>query len=266
MATNKKSFPELQQQFKQLTAKSVEDQMEFFLKSFIFALDENWKDVASLAKTFRKYLKDAGEGTEDLNPVQAADFLQKNGVERTALQRKEEVQDVDLDNNNRICFVEYLLLHYKGMILKEYYKRTGEPIKEDLSRNGIGVVGVGHKLLDELFTLPIGLDPELEKAIEEFTALKKARENKLKDLTEKAAIGGVKGLQAANEIKQLEAQDTTEMNKMEVTLNAAKKRAAKNSGEVALQQKKKKEEEEEKRKREEGRNKIKGVASMWENK
>ena len=33
--------------------------------------------------------------------------------ERTALQRKEEIKDIDLDFNDRICFIEYLLLHYK---------------------------------------------------------------------------------------------------------------------------------------------------------
>ena len=49
-------------------------------------------------------------------------------------------------------------------------------------------------LLDELFTLPVGLDPELERAIEEFTAKKKQRESKMKDLNERAAAGGVKGL------------------------------------------------------------------------
>lgn len=64
-----------------------------------------------------------------------ADFLQKHGLERTALQRKQEVifaffviawsasvplsyrcgvqtEDIDLDFNGRIAFIEYLLLHY----------------------------------------------------------------------------------------------------------------------------------------------------------
>jgi hypothetical protein len=229
---------ELNQKFKELCSQSIDDQMEFFLKSFIFALEDNWKDVVKLSKEYQKYIERGGEGKDDLNPVQAADFLQKNGLERTAQQRREEIRDIDLDKNDRISFIEYLLLHYKAMILAEYYKRTGEPIKEDLSRGGIGITGVGAKLLDELFTLPIGLDPELEKAIEEFTAQKKARENKIKELQVKASQGGVKGKAAENEIKQIEAEDTTNLNRLEITLNAAKKRAAKASGEVALKQKK----------------------------
>lgn len=86
--------------------------------------------------------------------------------ERTAQQRKDEIRDIDLDQNDRIAYIEYLLLHYKGMILTEYYKRTKENPPHTLENNCIGVTGVGNQLLDELFTLPIGLDPELVKAIE----------------------------------------------------------------------------------------------------
>ena len=101
------------------------------------------------------------------------------------------------------------------------------------------ILGVGHKLLDELFTLPVGLDPELEKAIEEFTEKKKERNAKMKDLSDKAAVGGVKGLAAKNELEQMAAGDKTELNRLEVTLEAAKKKASKSNGEAALLQKKK---------------------------
>eukprot|EP01114_Cavostelium_apophysatum_P016274 TRINITY_DN4588_c0_g1_i1.p1 TRINITY_DN4588_c0_g1~~TRINITY_DN4588_c0_g1_i1.p1 ORF type:complete len:264 (-),score=105.47 TRINITY_DN4588_c0_g1_i1:92-883(-) len=260
----KKDTATLINQFKDLTAKSIEDHQEFFLKSFIFALEDNWKDVPKLATAFRKYLKECNEGKEDLNPIQASDFLQKNGIDRTALQRKEELADIDIDNNDRIAFIEYLLLHFKVMILKEYYKRTGETMKEDLSKGGIGVTGVGPKLLDELFTLPMGLSPELVKAIEDFTAVKKAREAKFRDLSSKAAAGGVKGKAAENEIKQLETQDQTEMNRMELTLEAAKKKASKATGEEALKEKLKKEEDEKKKKQDESRAKLAARAAAFQ--
>jgi len=264
-----KTFQQLQAQFKELTANGIEDQMDFFLKSFIFALEDNWKEVARLAETFKKYTRNGGEGRDDLNVVQAADFLQKNGLERTALQRTEELKDIDLDNNGRICFVEYLLLHYKIMILSEYYKRTGEKSTEDFSKGGIGITGVGFKLLDELFTLPMGLDPELIKAIDEFTAKKKAREakiDKFQATISKYGADSVQGKTATHELKVLEVEDKTDMNRVEITLEAAKKRSSKSSGEEALQQKKKTEEDEAKRKRDEGRNKLKNMAAAWEQK
>jgi len=261
---NVKPKQNLIERFQELTNKPIEDQTEFFLKSFIFDLGDNWKDLNKLESDYRKRLRDSNEGKPDLNPVMAADFLQKHGLERTALQRKEEVKDIDLDKNDRIAFIEYLLLHYKVLILQAYYKRTGEEIKEDLNHGGVGVTGVGLKLLDELFTLPVGLDPELEKAIEEFTAKKKEREGKITDLTEKASHGGVKGLAATNELKQMENQDMTDMNRIEITLNAAKRKGQKSSGEEALAKKKQQAEEEAQRKQEEAKAKLKAKAAMFE--
>ena len=51
------------------------------------------------------------------------------------------------------------------MILTEYYKRHNKKPDEDLSNDAVGVVNVGDKLLEELFTMPLGLDPALEKVL-----------------------------------------------------------------------------------------------------
>lgn len=116
-----KPIAQLTADFKQLVHQSINDQLQLFLKSFIFDLGDDWKHVVELSKyntlsyrrRFQKYLDDLGEGATDLNAMQAADFLQKEGRERTGLQRKEEIRDVDLDGNDRIAYIEYLLLHYK---------------------------------------------------------------------------------------------------------------------------------------------------------
>lgn len=252
-----------QDKFKDLCAKPTEDQTELFLKSFIFDLGDKWKELNALEKAFRKRLSDANEAKNDLNPVMAADFLQKNGLERTAIQRKDEIADVDLDQNDRISFIEYLLLHYKVMILNAYYNRTQKSCPYDLTRGGLGLTGVGAILLEELFTMPVGLSPELEAAIEAFTAQKKARESKLAELTGRAALGGVKGLAAQNEIKQMEAADMTDTNRIELTLNAAKKRGMRDSGEVALQKRKQVEEEAAKKLREDSRSNLAARAALF---
>jgi hypothetical protein len=249
--------------FETLVNDSVDAQCQLFLKSFIFALGDDWKEVVDLSSRFKKYL-DAQCETKDLNAAQAADFLQHNGRTRTAMQRRAELKDIDLDKNDRIGFVEYLLLHYKIMILTEYYKRKATEPQEDLSNGGIGVTGVGDKLLDELFTIPIGLSPALQAAIEEFTARKSERESKMNALQERSSKGGVRGMAAANELKQMEAADLTEMNRIEITLAAAKRRTAKNSAEVALDEKKKAEEKAQKDKAEASRAKLKARMAMFE--
>eukprot|EP00211_Chloroparvula_japonica_P014132 CAMPEP_0119131374 /NCGR_PEP_ID=MMETSP1310-20130426/10189_1 /TAXON_ID=464262 /ORGANISM="Genus nov. species nov., Strain RCC2339" /LENGTH=260 /DNA_ID=CAMNT_0007121941 /DNA_START=102 /DNA_END=884 /DNA_ORIENTATION=+ len=257
------SIPQnLLDKFDKLCNQDRHAQCEYFLRSFIFAL-EDWKEVGRLSTTFNKYLSDYCVEEGMLDATQAADFLQKNGKTRTALQRKNELRDVDLNFDEKISFVEYLLLHYKGVILREYYKRHNKEPEEDLSNEAVGVTGVGEKLLEELFTLPIGLDPALEKAIEEFTAAKRAREDKMKDLADRAAQGGVKAMTAKNELAQMQSEDGTAMNRQELTLDAAKRKASKQSGDVALKQKQKAKEEEERQKKEESRQRLAARAAMF---
>ena len=76
-------------------------------------------------------------------------------------------------------------------ILGEYYKRHEKEPLEDLSLDGVGITDVGAKLLEELFSMPAGLSPQLEEALETFAAEKKARQKKVDELTAKAEAGGV---------------------------------------------------------------------------
>ena len=87
--------------FASLCEKDINDQVEYFLKSFIFALGDDWKSVVTLSKDFSKYLVDYQPGARELDATHAADFLQKSGKTRTAIQRKQEVRDVDLDFNDK---------------------------------------------------------------------------------------------------------------------------------------------------------------------
>lgn len=258
-----KSKKALQERFSQLTAKDNIEQAEFFLKSFVFALGDGWKDVVSLCDTFSQYCDNVAE-KHDLDPVQAADFLQKQGRTRTATQRKEELKDIDLDQDGRICLLEYLLLHYKVMILKEFFKRNQMEPTVSLDNDGVGLTGVGGMCLEELFETPTGISKEILDAIDAFMEKKHAREAHVKALQEKAALGGVKGLAANNELIQLENEDKTEMNRVEITLAAAKRRGS--SGSEELVRKKAQEEADKKAKEQESRNKLKQRAAMFENK
>lgn len=256
----------LRERFARECEKDGEEQSSLFLKSFIFQLGDDWKTINKLLGDFRKMLRDEGESDHDANEIQAANFLQHNGFERTAIQRREEVRDIDMDDNSRICFLEYLCLHFKSMILAEYYKRKGMEPEVDLSNGARGVTGVGPLILDELFHMPEGgLPAALVKAIDEFTAKQRARNNRFKEL-EKASQGqSVKAMAARNEIEQMNAADVTEMNRLEITLNAAKRKALKtDTAEAALVKKQQAEKLKEQEKRRQSRNSLKSKASLWE--
>eukprot|EP00019_Armaparvus_languidus_P004071 CAMPEP_0168602748 /NCGR_PEP_ID=MMETSP0420-20121227/14295_1 /TAXON_ID=498008 /ORGANISM="Pessonella sp." /LENGTH=150 /DNA_ID=CAMNT_0008641551 /DNA_START=420 /DNA_END=872 /DNA_ORIENTATION=- len=123
------------------------------------------------------------------------------------------------------------------MILEEYYKRTGEKCNVDLSRGGVGVSGVGRELLDELFTMPSGLPPELERALEELTAAKKKRAAFLDDLKQKASAGGVKGGIASATLAQELLKEDPEQLRVEAKINSQLMKCKKGSGAAALKKK-----------------------------
>lgn len=258
---------ELRADFVKLCQAPIADQQELFLKSFIFSLPD-WKEVEKLNNAYMKYLADGGEaGATDLNFVQAADFLQKNGVERTANERKAEIADIDIDSNGRICFIEYLLLQYKGMILNDYYARTGVAHKHDLSKGGRGVSGVGYELLDELFNIPSSLPPELVRALEELTAQKKAREAEMAQLAATAKAGGVKGGVAAQQLAAMQVEGLSEdMKRTEAKINSALRKCGKNSADKELQKKKEAEDKAAKEKAAQSKAALKSKAALWEGK
>lgn len=134
------SFAEHQSRFVQLCKTDSHNQAQTFLKSFIFDLGDDWKEVNKLCDEYNKYILLAQrdeEGVTDLNAAQASDFLQKHGKTRTGTQRKEELKDVDIDDDDRYTLIEYLLLHYKKMILESYYRRHKKTPPMDLSNGSL---------------------------------------------------------------------------------------------------------------------------------
>lgn len=84
------------EKFEEINSLDADAQCKFFLKSFIFALKDNWKEVPILLKEYKKQSEDTGDGSgppDSLNHIQAADFLQHHGKTRTASERKKELND-----------------------------------------------------------------------------------------------------------------------------------------------------------------------------
>lgn len=74
--------PKLALRFQDLVAKSIDEQCEFFLKSFIFALGDDWPEVVKLSTTFKKYLADSNrEGSQ--NELDEGKCLVSNNIFNT---------------------------------------------------------------------------------------------------------------------------------------------------------------------------------------
>jgi len=251
--------------FLELQEKSVDEQADIFTRRFVFSLQDKYREVFELRDAF-KLACAADEGNDKLSQAGGASFLEKQGKTRTGLQRKAEVRDIDINGDGRISFIEYLLLHYKVMILKEYFNRhKTEPegdVATGMENDGVGLTGVGEMLVEELFSVPQGIDPELEKMMEEYSIESGKRKKKIEELEAQVGKGGVKGMAAKATLEQLKQQDETAMNAIEARIGAAVKKAVAKS-KKALEAKEKGTADEAEAKRAAGRSKLAEKAAAF---
>lgn len=221
--------------FQALNEESIEEQRDVFARRFVFSLGDQFSDVMQLATEFKQACEaDESGGGMMLSHAGAASFLQSQGKTRTAQQRRAELNDIDMNKDGKISFIEYLLLHYKVMILTEYFNRHEMEPDVDLSNDGIGLTGVGERLVEELFSVPQGIDKDLEEMMKDFSVEHAKRQKKIEKLEAKVAKGGVQGMAAKNELEQLKQADQTEVNAVEARIAAAVKKAiAKSKKELA---------------------------------
>jgi hypothetical protein len=190
-------------------------------------LKEDIAKVYDLAKEFQAAA--GGEAAGVLDSAKAGNFLTKFGTSRTAIQRKQELADIDKDNDGKTSFIEFLLLTYKVMILTEFFQRKGTDPDVDLTNDGVGLTGVGTYLIEELFAPPAGLDPELDKMMADFSLEHSKMEEEIEKLQKIVDEGGVKGMGAKTQLDKLKKADTSATNALEAKIAAAIKKAQKKS-------------------------------------
>jgi len=222
---------QFREKFQELTKKSIEDQCKFFCHRFVFRLGDRYTEVKQLETKFKDFLKNDDGKADSMSPAVAADFMQKLGQVRTAMQRKAELADVDVNQDGRTSFIEYLVLHFKIMILEEFFARKGEAPDVDMTSGGVGLTGVGERLIEELFAPPQGVDPELEKMMKDFAINRQSRAKEIADLEEVVAGGGVKGMSAKTTLDSLKKEDSSALNAIEARIAAAIKKTDKKTQE-----------------------------------
>ena len=207
-----------------LEKEPIEEQARFFQQRFVFSISPS--AVQDIKQKFIQALK-SDDGKETMSPAAAAGFLQGLGLTRTALQRKAELNDVDIDGDGRTSFIEYLLLHFKIEILEEYFKRRNMEPDVSMENHGVGLTGVGDRLVEELFAIPVGLDPELESLMKQFSIEHKRREDEIAELRAVVEQGGVKGMAAKSKLDNVLNEDQSGMHMVEAKIATAIKKAHK---------------------------------------
>jgi len=153
------------------------------------------------------------------------------------MQRKAELADVDVNMDGRTSFIEYLMLHFKLMILEEFFARKGVEPDVSMENDGVGLTGVGTRLIEELFAPPQGVDEELERMMRDFASGQAAKQTEIAELQLVVDGGGVKGMGAKTKLDALLKEDQSELHLIEARIAAAIKKAEKRTNEeVAMRE------------------------------
>jgi len=193
--------------FKELVAKSIDEQAKTFLRAFVGEFQGKFEQVLDLVEDFRKYVP-KGEG--QLDEHQAHIFLEKKGEAATVVEFREKMKEIDIDFNKRVSVIEYLLFKYK-------------------------------KSTKELFEAKpnLMLIKQLEEAIEKYQAVfreKREREERIAQLEAIVAAGGKDAAKAKSELMNLKSHDSAKDTSNEISALASKlkaKRALANPDEEA---------------------------------
>lgn len=241
------STEKLSQEFAAVTAKSIDEQSTFFLRSFVAEFAGSFEEVLDLAQEFKKYAPKEGD-VRELDEVAAHLFLERRGETLTVKELRDALAAIDLDKNNKVSFIEYALFKYKKTLRELFEDKPGNI----------------QALLDKL-----------EEAIAHYQkvlAEREAREQLMKDLEEQGTLSGVKAMKARLSLEMMRSEDELARNKKEVEAGAQKRAAqrAVDKGDPFVEEQKrvaaekKKKEEEEKAAREAARARLKEKASLFQ--
>jgi len=176
--------------------------VRFFLNAFWVECGNEAEKIWQWCQKFQEYDQVNGKEGNDLDEFWSHKYLETVGETMTVIQMREVLKEIDLDNNRRISLLEYCLYKFK------------QTIKELLKR-------------------PQGMNEELAKAQQALAAVQaeiEKIEKKKSELEAASRGGGVKAMQAKNELSQLLVADNTELNKAMLTAEAAVRKAQKLGG------------------------------------
>jgi hypothetical protein len=190
---------------------SAQDQAIYFLNAFwnetkekadtIFSQYHGFIDVAKMERTAEgKESKE--QDIKDVNEVFARKFLERDGKTMTALAFRSAFREIDVNNDGRMSFIEFLLYDNKQTV-------------------------------DELLKREQATTPEFEAAKEAYAAVMAAiaaLEKQKADLQLEAEGTGVKANAAKAQLAQLLAADNLEINRLVTNAEEGLKKAKKTVG------------------------------------
>jgi len=248
------SDQQLMNKFKEITALPTNDQVKFFLKAFASDFIGSFQSVLDLAGEFLRFAPD--QNVKDLDEFQGHRFLESKDETLTVVALREFLKEIDLDRNNRLAFIEYLLYKYKKTLRQLF---TPPPVGQRPSPEALAA-------LDEAITT-------YQVVVNKKVNFERRREELLKSISEEK---GVKKADAQKELDTIKGAYEINLQKDAMNAKGAKARAQKavedsiknydpyKEEQERLEREKKQKADEEERKKKEARAALKARASAFQ--
>jgi len=191
--------------FNELSLQKYSDQAVFFMNAF-------WNECGDDAEKIYGYyqgflaLDTKKEDGCDLDEFYSHKFLENYGETLTALELRDAMRKIDINHDNRVSFLEYLLYRYAQTVEEMLIRPQGTVYSQEL--------------IDALRALS-----QAREEIRKVEAIKAQIEAKRSALEKQSQAGGVKGNKAKQELFALNNEDPTELNAAILTAEAAVRKA-----------------------------------------
>jgi chromosome segregation ATPase len=108
--------PKFKEKFSAITSKPYNAQAKWYLNGFwTLGAEAEAENVWKFANKFMEIDKRKKEGN-DLDEFEAHKFLESLGETLTVVKLREELRQIDVDNNNRMALIEYLMFRYNKSV------------------------------------------------------------------------------------------------------------------------------------------------------
>jgi len=200
------------ERFNDLSRQKYSDQAIFFLNAFWIECGDQAEKIYGYYQGFLT-LDSRKEDGCDLDEFYSHKFLETYGETLTALELRNAMRKIDINHDNRMSFLEYLLYRYSQSVEELLIRPQG--------------VALTQELIDALKALALARE-NIRQAREEdlkLEAIKSEIAAKKSSLEKQSQAGGVKGNKAKQELFALNNEDSTELNAAKLRAEAAVRKA-----------------------------------------
>jgi len=221
--------PKYKDLWNEVTGKTYAQQAQWFLNAYWDELGPSeGENIWKYVQTFQKIDK-RGKTGNDLDEFEAHKFLESLGETLTVIALRERLRTIDVDNNNRMALMEYLIFKYSKPVVKTITapqsdnKKELDEAQEMVNNAQLALVDMETKLQEQKKA-----EAENKAALDELHKQEEDYKNRIAAL-ERATQEGtvVQKNKAANELAQLKGEDPLPLRKAKISQESTVRKAEK---------------------------------------